>query len=149
MRLSLFIWSRTSTTKALCSLNPRGRDRIQDYGRDPHNLAPRSQIKDTGAPAGAPPGLPTPEQAFISYVPPNEVNAVPNTNPVIILDCPIFAIGPLSNPWDRPQSDELYRIPQGRLVDPHSVEGSRKSPLVPISGAGGVSRLLQLAQHEL
>jgi hypothetical protein len=68
-------------------------------------------VTDPLAPAGSAPGLPTAGvQATFSL-------SVP-WGPAI-LDCSIFAVGPLSNPWKRPSSlaPPFYRIPQGKSVN--------------------------------
>lgn len=72
-------------------------------------------ITDTSAPAGSAPGLPIDgvQATFSSFpvgMPPNPL-AVPT-----VLDCPIFAVGVISNPWFKPSQcppDPIYRIPQG------------------------------------
>ncbi len=77
-------------------------------------------ICDASAPVGAPPGLPTPDvQAIYSPLPSGVVAQAGHT----VLDCPIFAIGPISNPWHKTSSFSppyCYRIPQGRYVDTYN-----------------------------
>lgn|GEM_PF-828489 len=76
-------------------------------------------ITNTAAPPGAPPGLPLPDvQAiFSSQAPGTPANPFAVAT---VLDCPIFAVGPISNPWFKPTScppNPIYRIPQGVYLD--------------------------------
>lgn len=69
---------------------------------------------------GPPRGLPTPGvQATYSVLP----SGTPGPGLNTVLDCPIFAIGPLSNPWRKTNvfsPPYCYRIPQGRYVDTYN-----------------------------
>jgi hypothetical protein len=77
-------------------------------------------ITDTTAPAGSAPGLP------IAGVQATFSSQAPGTPPspfavATVLDCPIFAVGVISNPWfkpiDCPPPPIVYRIPQGVYLD--------------------------------
>lgn len=73
-------------------------------------------ICNASAPAGSPPGLPTNAQAIFSAHP----AGLPIDFTVTVVDCPIFALGPLSSPWSKPASlspPYRYRIPQGLYVN--------------------------------
>lgn len=77
---------------------------------------PRWIITNTAAAVGSAPGLPTPGvQALYSSVAPG---TPPDPfAPATVVDCPIFAVGQISNPWIKPtsacESPFVYRIPQG------------------------------------
>lgn len=85
-------------------------------------------ITNPEAPMGSAPGLPNGTQAYYSMTPnpPNPLPApqilLPHGLPFAptgftILDCPIFAVGNLNNPWG---SGGVYRIPQGRYVNTYT-----------------------------
>ncbi len=78
-------------------------------------------VKDALAPAGAFPGLPTAGvQADYSLTPPGQPAGTP-----VIVDCSIFAVGQISNPWRKPTSQTaplIYRIPQGISVNTYTKE---------------------------
>lgn len=74
-------------------------------------------VTDALAPAGAPPGLPLAgPQATYSL-------ALPGTTQTpVVVDCTIFAVGDLNNPWKKPSSlaPPFYRIPQGTYVNTYT-----------------------------
>jgi hypothetical protein len=66
-------------------------------------------------------------QPGFTRVPITNASAIPagvsNTATNIVVDCPIFAIGPVSNPWKRPSRTTppyVYRIPQGIYVNTYT-----------------------------
>lgn len=66
-------------------------------------------------------------QPGFTRVPITNASAIPagvsNTATNIVVDCPIFAVGPISNPWKRPShttAPYVYRIPQGKYVNTYS-----------------------------
>lgn len=76
-------------------------------------------VKDPLAAAGSFPGLPLAGvQADYQLFPPGQA---PTQQPVIV-DCTIFALGPLSNPWRQPTtlSPLRYRIRQGSFVNTYT-----------------------------
>ncbi len=78
-------------------------------------------ITNASAPSGAPPGLPSATQALYTLTNP-VAPPVSVINPTV-LDCPIFAIGQISNPWRLPNMfapPYRYRIPQATYVNTYT-----------------------------
>ncbi len=79
---------------------------------------------------GAAPGLPNGTQAYYSMTP-IPPQPLPGPQPLVfsglpfaafgftILDCPIFAVGQISNPWVK-IAPGIYRIPQGRTINTYT-----------------------------